>query len=688
VHVFSVARLEGDIRNCVNIMEYFDFDAISSLQTHLSNLTGLSLALYGRQGNLVLPPVNENKLLVTIKSLSANRDAYADFIKKSIDRSAHRNDVSIFKGPGDQYYFFLPLRMRDSMFVITGGGVYLSGEDFRNFYQREGPLYGFDPSQFEAWRPEVTIRKLQEMQSTARHIRSLFRLVLETTCQRNVSKKRYRVMKIIMGLISDMKTDKPVDAIFDALGDMILFLFHADSISILVREKDFFKPLRTAGRLKNRLEKLPIKITGGLSEALERQEPFSSESVMEILRIGLTEDIASFHAFPILSNGTVTGILGLFNSHIGEEDAETIAEVCRIAGFILKIIALQEMHSKYIRDVDVISAAAEHIIPVKDPEELYEAILETSVQLAEAEKGSLMLTEGDNTAYLTIKAAKGINKRLQGEVRIRAGEGIAGKVFQEGLPVIVDDIESNDQAYGTRRPKYKTGSFISLPLKIGEKTIGVLNLSDKVTGEIFSGEDLIMLRSFASYASIALERSTYYSLAGHLRELSITDVLTGLFNRRYFEERFYEELHRSERHNLFFSLAMIDIDDFKLFNDTEGHLAGDEILRSIAYIAKDTLRIIDVIARFGGEEFAVIMPQTDKDEAFLVTERIRTAIKAQIARTWEKFPRESVTVSIGIASFPADGQDRKELIRSADRALYQAKIEGKDRTIVWESQSI
>jgi diguanylate cyclase (GGDEF)-like protein len=691
-NIFSVVRLErekkGDIRNNRTIMELFDFDAISSLQTHLSNLTGLSLALYGRKGNIILPPVNENKLLVTIKSFSNNRDAYADFIKKSIDRSSHRNDVSIFKGPGDQYFFFLPLRMHDSLFVITGGGVYLSEEDFRNFYHREGHLYGLDPRQLEAWRPEITIRKLQDMQNTARHIRSLFSLVLETSHQYNVSKKRYKIMKIIMSLISDMKIDKPVDTIFDVVGDMILFLFNADSISILIKDKDFFRPLRTAGRLKNQLEELPIKMTGNLSEMLERQEPFFSESVMDILRMGLTDDIVSFHFFPIISDGKVTGILGLFNSPICEEDAEIIAEICRITGFILKIIELQEMHSKYIKDADMISTAAEHIIPVKDPEKLYEAILETSVQLAEAEKGSLMLTDGDNTSYLTIKAAKGINKRLQGEIRIRAGEGIAGKVFQEGLPVIVDDIGRNERAHGTRRPKYKTGSFISLPLKIGEKTIGVLNISDKVTGEIFSGEDLIMLRSFASYASIALERSTYYSLAGHLRELSITDVLTGLFNRRYFEERFYEELHRSERHNLSFSLAMIDIDDFKLFNDTEGHLAGDEILRSIAYIAKDTLRIIDVIARFGGEEFAVIMPQTEKGEAFLVTERIRTSIKEQITRTWGNFPREAVTISIGIATYPVDGQDRKELIRSADRALYRAKIEGKDRTILWESSPL
>jgi len=201
---------------------------------------------------------------------------------------------------------------------------------------------------------------------------------------------------------------------------------------------------------------------------------------------------------------------------------------------------------------------------------------------------------------------------------------------------------------------------------------------------VFSQEDLLLLRSFASYATIALDRSNYYSLAGQLRELSITDSLTGLFNRRYFEERFYEEIQRSSRHDLIFSLAMVDIDDFKIFNDTEGHLAGDEILKCIANIAKDCLRITDVISRFGGEEFAIIMPQTDKIEAFQVAERIRKAIKEHLPRTWHTFPNDHLTITIGVATFPSDGLDRKALIRNTDRALYRGKMEGKDQTVLWK----
>jgi diguanylate cyclase (GGDEF)-like protein len=405
---------------------------------------------------------------------------------------------------------------------------------------------------------------------------------------------------------------------------------------------------------------------------------------MDILRLGFTERITSLYAFPIISKDSVTGLLNIYNSPLSSEDVDIIFEICRTIGSSMRIAELQETYHKCLKEIEVLNTAATRLIPVKEPDMLYETILDMSVSLAEAEKGSLMLLNED-AACLTVKAAKGINKRLLPEIRIRAGEGIAGWVFREGVPLVMDDIEKNEWGF-PKRHKYRTGSFISIPLKLGDQTIGVLNMSDKISGEVFSAEDMALVSSFAAYASIALERSTYYTLAGHLKELSVTDSLTGLFNRRYFEERFFEELNRSDRHNLSFSLSMIDIDDFKLFNDTEGHLAGDEILKSIANIAKDCLRVSDVIARFGGEEFAVIMPQTEREEAMLVSERIRKSIKEQIPSTWSAFPRRSITVSIGVATFPYDGKERKELIRNADKALYMAKMEGKDRTVLWQSK--
>ncbi len=663
-------------------MESLDIDTLSSLLTHLSHLTDLSIALYGKSGNIVVPPVKEDRLLSVIKSTAKGRVEFQEFVKTSIEKAIHSNTVSIFKCPTGQCHFFVPFRVDNSILIIKGSSIYLSLEDFENFYKKEGSSYGLLPYKMKSWYPDIRIDSHSNIQDTARYIGSIFNLVLKSNHKGRLNEKRFRLMKIVISLLSDIKLDKPTEEFYDLILDIILFLFNADSASILIKDKDMFIPKKSAGRLKDQVQSIPIKATGIISSVLKKQGPIFSESAMDLLRLGFTEEVTSIYAFPILSENVVVGILNIFNSDIPHEEADIIMEICRVTGFVLRLMELHCFYDKYIKEIDVLNTAKARITPLKEPDMLYEAILDVSVHLADAEKGSLMLAD-EGTSFLTVKAAKGIHKRLLGEIKIKVGEGIAGWVFREGTPLMVDDIEKLELGLSRRRPKYRTGSFISIPLKIGEQTLGVLNISDKITGKVFSEGDMVLLKSFASFATIALERSIYYSLAGHLKELSITDSLTGLFNRRYFEERFFEEIQRSKRHNLSFSLAMIDIDDFKLFNDSEGHLAGDEVLKQVANIAKDSLRIIDVIARFGGEEFAVIMPQTEKDEALLVTERIRKSVGGSLRRTWNVFPKDCITVSIGIASFPYDGTNRKDLIQNADKALYKAKMRGKNRTVLW-----
>lgn len=665
-------------------MEDLDIDTLSSLQGHLARLTGLSLSLYGERGNLILPPVNENKILSSIRALPAGRDAYQEFVRSTIAKALQRTDVSFLKGPGELSYFLMPIRVEDSVFVVVGGGVFISASDRDLFFTTAGTTYGLTPEQRKALLQDMPVKDFASLQDTVRYISSIYSLGLQSSYKGRALEKRYRIMKTVFNVISDIEPEKQVNEIYDLIMDMILFLFNAESIAVMIKGDGVFIPRKTAGKYRDYLSTVSLEAAGILSDVVEKKSPLYSESVMDLLRIGFHEKISSMFAFPFLSDDKVMGIVTVYNTVLAPEDVEIISELCRMIGSTLKIAEIRETYHKCLKEIEVLTSAATRLIPVKEPDMLYEAILDMSVSLAEAEKGSLMLVSED-AACLTVKAAKGIHRKLLTDIRIRAGEGIAGWVFREGMPIVMDDIEKNEWGF-PKRHKYRTGSFISLPLKLGEKTIGVLNMSDKISGEVFSAEDMALISSFAAYATIALERSTYYTLAGHLKELSITDSLTGLFNRRYFEERFFEELNRSDRHNLSFSLSMIDIDDFKLFNDSEGHLAGDEILKSIANIAKDCLRVSDVIARFGGEEFAVIMPQTEREEAILVSERIRKSIREQIPATWSVFPKKSITVSIGIATFPYDGKERKELIRNADKALYIAKMEGKDRTVLWQSK--
>ena len=167
-----------------------------------------------------------------------------------------------------------------------------------------------------------------------------------------------------------------------------------------------------------------------------------------------------------------------------------------------------------------------------------------------------------------------------------------------------------------------------------------------------------------------------------LRQLAITDGLTGLYNHRYFKEFLMRELDRAKRHRLNVSIVMIDIDHFKHYNDTHGHQAGDELLKQIAQLFKDNIRKIDLAARYGGEEFALVLLETNKRAGSVVAEKIKNLIDEYPFMHEETQPNGKVTVSMGVASFPEDATEFDDLIRIADQRLYQAKQRGRNQVVV------
>lgn len=164
-----------------------------------------------------------------------------------------------------------------------------------------------------------------------------------------------------------------------------------------------------------------------------------------------------------------------------------------------------------------------------------------------------------------------------------------------------------------------------------------------------------------------------------LMDLAIRDDLTDLYNYRYFREFLKMELARAPRSGHPFSLIFLDVDHFKNFNDTHGHLDGDRVLRQVAYVLRRRFRKTDLIARYGGEEFIILLPETAADLALSLAEETRRSIQNLPIRGEEAQPGGKLTVSMGIASFPDDGADAEALLRKADAALYRAKAEGRNR---------
>jgi diguanylate cyclase (GGDEF)-like protein len=190
-----------------------------------------------------------------------------------------------------------------------------------------------------------------------------------------------------------------------------------------------------------------------------------------------------------------------------------------------------------------------------------------------------------------------------------------------------------------------------------------------------SSVEMERLGVLGNQSSLCLQNAL---LHGELERLSVTDRLTELYNHGYFLQRLEEEINRSDRFSHCMSLIMLDIDDFKEFNDSYGHPRGDDVLRSVSATIRGNLREMDIAARYGGEEFVVVLPETDSSGACAVAERIRSGIGG-VDEVPDGYGAHRRTVSIGVATFPQDGRSARELLEAADAAMYVAKRAGKNR---------
>jgi diguanylate cyclase (GGDEF)-like protein len=313
-----------------------------------------------------------------------------------------------------------------------------------------------------------------------------------------------------------------------------------------------------------------------------------------------------------------------------------------------------------------------------DPVKTYNSIISNSKELLQSERASLMVL--DETANeLILKAASGLSTDPSSVPPVRVGEGVSGEVIDTGKALMVTDLRMAGRKPAPAERHYKTNSFISYPITIGGRKVGVLNVTDKSGGGTYDEVDLSLLEIIGPQVALALERAEWQERATEFQLMSITDALTTLPNRRYLEERLSEELSRSKRYDYPMSFLMIDIDDFKVYNDKNGHQAGDLALQITAHCLKGALRQADVASRYGGEEFCILLPQTGMLEAGVIADRIRARVSTTTFPHGKSQPLGRVTISVGVSTIMKNVDTPENIIAAADRALYQAKSMGKDR---------
>lgn len=381
--------------------------------------------------------------------------------------------------------------------------------------------------------------------------------------------------------------------------------------------------------------------------------------------------------FPLVVGEDVKGALLVGHTVLDEAKRRAISNFCRDIAMPLEVLRLRYELDQKARFADCLQNFTERINAV-EPAETYRSILRHSSELLRAERSSLLLFD-EASNELSVKAALGRTAEVASDARVRLGEGVSGSVLREGRPLVVRDLETSGRTPAPLDHRYKTNSFISYPIIIGGRKVGVLNVTDKAGGGFYDDVDLVLLEVIAPQMALALDRAEWHEKAAQFQLMSITDPLTGLLNRRYLEERLSEELNRSKRENFAMSFLMLDIDDFKLYNDRNGHQAGDVALEMTAQCLRSALRSADVAARYGGEEFCILLPQTNFTEASAIAERIRRRVERTRYPHGKTQPLGAVTISIGLSVFSPTLDTPKTIIGAADRALYLAKSHGKNR---------
>ena len=349
------------------------------------------------------------------------------------------------------------------------------------------------------------------------------------------------------------------------------------------------------------------------------------------------------------------------------------------AGLLLLLAALTVRLTSEVRGLrgQIEIAEAMGRASVTEPEELNaEKLLTRFLTLAQelvASDRALVWTMDQETGILTPAAALP-DRGLWANEEAIFGEGLIGHAAARVRPRLIADASCDPHR---KRREIASGAWLLYPIVVHERLLGVVQWTRPVSRP-FAEEDILRLDTLIPQAAVALEN---VRIRQAMHTLAATDGLTGLWNHRKMHELLREEMRRSSRYHRALSVLMLDVDSFKTFNDTYGHPQGDQLLRNISAILRAGVRTVDFVGRYGGEEFLVLLPETTKDAACRMAERIRSDVEAGAVIMIDGKPIRR-TVSVGVASYPEDALSPAEIVQRADEALYRAKRAGKN-CVIW-----
>ena len=309
-----------------------------------------------------------------------------------------------------------------------------------------------------------------------------------------------------------------------------------------------------------------------------------------------------------------------------------------------------------------------------DLEQIYQSVHSTTAHLMPTDAFVIsILSENEADIVATYLSDKGVR---EGPRRLPFGEGLSGYIIKTGKPLLAFDYYKQQELHNVNFAHYGSDdhirSIIAVPMLLGNKVIGMLSAQTYEPHD-YTLDDQHLLEMLAAYTAIAINNS---QLFGEIQRLAITDSLTGTFNRRYFFEAAQQEINRSHRYDHPISVMMLDLDNYKEINDTYGHDIGDQALQLIAQRCQENIRDVDILARYGGDEFIFLLPETNITQALEIAERLRLVMQDNPIEIGEI--SATTTISIGVAGSIDASPELDLLLKRADLALYDAKHSGRN----------
>src|SRR5579862_9047712 len=413
-------------------------------------------------------------------------------------------------------------------------------------------------------------------------------------------------------------------------------------------------------------------ITG--AAAIKKQPVYAPDVTRDSRYFCSAKSTRSELAIPLMLRDEVVGVLDCQSDRIDHFDNETIDLLTLFsnqAAIALQNARLYSLEQQRARQLQAINAIAQQTTAVLDLEELLARVCKLIQEAFRVSHVSLFLREERD---LVLRAHHGsLTPRIPQGGRFPASNEPWSSILESNRTMTESDI----RAATSLKFFAESASRMRIPLVSFGQTLGVLAL-DSSQPDAFRDGDLQSLESVADICATAIQNAHYIE---RVKQLAYLDGLTGIFNRRFFELRILEEIERARRYGAGMAVIMADIDQFKRLNDEFGHVLGDEVLRQVSSLFHQQVRKIDVVCRYGGEEFAILLTQTGADQAVSIAEKLR-----KMVANWQ-FPGvpRTVTVSAGTAAFPEHGTTRDELVKAADNALYAAKQAGRNRVCLGNS---